>query len=203
MPGCARAARSGLLHALLAGQPPAVIVAEGLEAPGSLVRARRTRGTAAAGIARCPRRASSTSLRDWLARTVAASTEMHGVLMDVLGMGVLISGESGPGQERAGAGADQPRRTGWSPTTSSSSSAWRPTPSRAAARRCCRTCSRCAGSGLLDIKTDLRRDRGAAQDEAAADRAPGEAQHDGERLPAAAAGGADPGRARRGDFARW
>jgi HPr kinase/phosphorylase len=34
---------------------------------------------------------------------------MHGVFMDVLGMGVLIAGESGPRQERTRAGTDQPR----------------------------------------------------------------------------------------------
>src|SRR5690606_31396397 len=38
------------------------------------------------------------SLRDWLTRAMAAHTSMHGVFMDVLGMGVLISGESGLGK---------------------------------------------------------------------------------------------------------
>jgi HPr kinase/phosphorylase len=38
------------------------------------------------------------SLRYFLSKNTADSTSMHGVLMDVLGMGVLISGESGLGK---------------------------------------------------------------------------------------------------------
>ncbi len=38
------------------------------------------------------------ALRYWLAKAIAESTSMHGVFMDVLGMGVLISGESGLGK---------------------------------------------------------------------------------------------------------
>jgi len=38
------------------------------------------------------------ALRYWLAKATADSTSMHGVFMDVLGMGVLISGESGLGK---------------------------------------------------------------------------------------------------------
>ena len=37
-------------------------------------------------------------LRPYLARELAESTTMHGVLLDVLGMGVLITGESGVGK---------------------------------------------------------------------------------------------------------
>jgi HPr kinase/phosphorylase len=37
-------------------------------------------------------------LRTYLARVLALSTSMHGVLLDVLGMGVLVTGESGVGK---------------------------------------------------------------------------------------------------------
>jgi HPr kinase/phosphorylase len=37
-------------------------------------------------------------LRPYLARELAASTTMHGVMLDVLGMGVLITGDSGVGK---------------------------------------------------------------------------------------------------------
>ncbi len=89
--------RSGLLHDLLAGQPPAVIIAEGLEPPGSLAEHAEREGLPLLAST-LPSARIIDSLRDWLARSVAASTEMHGVLMDVLGMGVLISGESGLGK---------------------------------------------------------------------------------------------------------
>ena len=37
-------------------------------------------------------------LRPYLARALAESTTMHGVFLDVLGMGVLITGDSGVGK---------------------------------------------------------------------------------------------------------
>jgi HPr kinase/phosphorylase len=41
-------------------------------------------------------------LRYYLARALAESTVLHGVLLDVLGMGVLITGESGVGKSELG-----------------------------------------------------------------------------------------------------
>jgi HPr kinase/phosphorylase len=41
-------------------------------------------------------------LRVYLSKTFAQSTSMHGVFLDVLGMGVLISGESGLGKSELG-----------------------------------------------------------------------------------------------------
>jgi HPr kinase/phosphorylase len=41
-------------------------------------------------------------LRYYLARALAESTTLHGVLLDVLGMGVLITGESGVGKSELG-----------------------------------------------------------------------------------------------------
>ena len=41
-------------------------------------------------------------LRPYLARALAVSTTMHGVFLDVLGMGVLITGESGVGKSELG-----------------------------------------------------------------------------------------------------
>jgi HPr kinase/phosphorylase len=37
-------------------------------------------------------------LRLWLSRQLAETVELHGVMMDVLGMGVLITGDSGVGK---------------------------------------------------------------------------------------------------------
>ncbi len=93
--------RAGMLHDLLAGHPPAVIVGEGLEPPTALVEHAEQEGLPLLASPRHSARIID-SLRDWLARTVAMSTEMHGVFMDVLGMGVLISGESGLGKSELG-----------------------------------------------------------------------------------------------------
>jgi HPr kinase/phosphorylase len=41
-------------------------------------------------------------LRRYLAKTLAEATERHGVFMDVLGLGVLITGESGVGKSELG-----------------------------------------------------------------------------------------------------
>ncbi len=51
-------------------------------------------------------------LRAYLSKHFADRTTMHGVFMDILGMGVLITGRIRPGQERVGAGADHARQ--WS-----------------------------------------------------------------------------------------
>lgn len=82
---------------LLAGGPLALIVTEGLAAPPSMV--------AAAEAAQLPVFSSTLGsaqvielLRIYLNKTLAPSCTMHGVFMDVLGMGVLIAGESGLGK---------------------------------------------------------------------------------------------------------
>lgn len=95
------ARRAAILHDLLAGHPPAVIVAEGLEPPASLVEQCERDGLPMLASA-LPSARVIDGLRDWLSRAVAESCEMHGVFMDVLGMGVLISGESGLGKSELG-----------------------------------------------------------------------------------------------------
>ncbi len=86
-----------LVTELVAGQPPAVIMAEGLEPPPELLAAARE---ADLPMIACPLPAARVieSLRTYLSKAVAPSCSKHGVLMDVLGMGVLISGESGLGK---------------------------------------------------------------------------------------------------------
>jgi len=86
-----------ILADLIAGHPPAVIVAEDQPPPADLLTL--------AHAHQLPLIASSTSaarvidsLRVYLGKAAAESCQMHGVLMDVLGMGVLISGESGLGK---------------------------------------------------------------------------------------------------------
>jgi HPr kinase/phosphorylase len=91
------ARRTNFIADLAASQPPAVIVAEGL-APVPLLLAEAQRHGIPLLASPQPAGRVIDTLRDWLSRSVAASCEMHGVFMDVLGMGVLISGESGLGK---------------------------------------------------------------------------------------------------------
>ena len=86
---------------LIAGHPPAIIIADDEIPPAELFTAcdRESlpllRTTVSAGQV-------IEILRAQLARTLAPQTQMHGVFMDVLGMGVLIAGESGLGKSELG-----------------------------------------------------------------------------------------------------
>ncbi len=89
--------QQAILNDLFAGDPPAIIVAEGLEGPAILLEQAeknqlpilRTKASAAMVI---------DTLLQALGNSRGGTVSMHGVLMDVLGMGVLISGESGLGK---------------------------------------------------------------------------------------------------------
>jgi HPr kinase/phosphorylase len=76
---------------------PAVIVAEGLDVPDSLRARCRAHQTA---LITTPLNAATVidGLRIYLSKLLSQKGERHGVLMDVLGMGVLITGESGLGK---------------------------------------------------------------------------------------------------------
>jgi HPr kinase/phosphorylase len=86
-----------LFDEITTAHPPAVIVADGCHIP-DLVRA----ACAANDIPllTSPRSSSTVidQLRIYLARHLADCVSLHGVLMDVLGMGVLITGGSGAGK---------------------------------------------------------------------------------------------------------
>jgi HPr kinase/phosphorylase len=88
---------SALVEELLAGHPPAVIVADGLDAPVKLRLRAAEHGTPLIASEMPAARVIET-LRTALAKSAARGCSMHGVFMDVLGMGVLISGESGLGK---------------------------------------------------------------------------------------------------------
>lgn len=86
-----------LVTELIAGHPPALIIADGLHPPAELLA-----GAIAdeLPVISCPLPAARVieALRVYLSKAVAPHCSKHGVLMDVLGMGVLISGESGLGK---------------------------------------------------------------------------------------------------------
>lgn len=79
------------------GGAPAIIMAEGLSAPPKLLEACNQHQTA---VVSTPLNAAMVidHLRNYLTRKLAEVLSRHGVFMDVLGTGVLITGESGLGK---------------------------------------------------------------------------------------------------------
>jgi len=91
----------GFVDKLLESRPAAVIVADGVAPPRELVEsAARTRTPLFTSPLPAPRVIER--LARYLARALAETTELHGVFMDVLGLGVLITGESGVGKSELG-----------------------------------------------------------------------------------------------------
>ncbi|MEZ5741213.1 MAG: HPr(Ser) kinase/phosphatase [Burkholderiaceae bacterium] len=82
---------------LVAGKPPAIIIADHLDCPSLLLDAARDNDLAVLASGLSAARVID-NLRAVLGRATAATVSVHGVFMDVLGMGVLIAGESGLGK---------------------------------------------------------------------------------------------------------
>jgi HPr kinase/phosphorylase len=85
------------INEIIAALPPAMIVADGSEIPDIL---RGICDTAGIAILTTPRAAASVidQLRLYLSRELAEKISLHGVFMDVLGLGVFITGSSGAGK---------------------------------------------------------------------------------------------------------
>ena len=90
-----------LVERLLESHPAAVIVADGVAPPPALVES-ATRTQTPLFTSPLPAPQVIERLTRYLARLLAESTELHGVFMDVLGLGVLITGESGVGKSELG-----------------------------------------------------------------------------------------------------
>lgn len=82
-------------------EPPVLVVADGQTAPDTLLsmceRAQHVNHKSGR-----LRRGKHRELRAYLSRHFAERTSMHGVFMDILGMGVMITGESGLGKSELG-----------------------------------------------------------------------------------------------------
>jgi HPr kinase/phosphorylase len=90
-------ARAVGIRTLLASRPAAVVVCRGRAAPAALLTACED--------ARVPLLGSSLTTADfivavsgWLGDRLAAQTQIHGVVVDVIGIGVLLLGKSGIGK---------------------------------------------------------------------------------------------------------
>ena len=82
---------------LFAAEPAAIILTDAAAGPEALLRAAEARNVPVLATAFAADAVIDT-LRRYLAKILADSTSMHGVFMDVLGLGVLITGESGVGK---------------------------------------------------------------------------------------------------------
>ena len=89
--------RLRLLEELQAGGVPAILIAEGLQAPDGLRDFCEANAIPLLGT-HIDAAQLIDLLRIYLGKRLAPKTLMHGVFLDVLGVGVLITGESGLGK---------------------------------------------------------------------------------------------------------
>jgi HPr kinase/phosphorylase len=89
------------MHEIFVAQPPAIIVADGCEIP-EVLRLPCTRNEIPLLSTPLSAAVVIDSLRSYVSRQLAEIITLHGVFMDVLGMGVLITGDSGVGKSELG-----------------------------------------------------------------------------------------------------
>jgi HPr kinase/phosphorylase len=86
---------------LVTGEPPAFIIAQGLSAPAEIMAVCEEKNIPLFSTP-FPAAQVIDYLRVYLSKKLAQRITMHGVFMDVLGVGVLITGESGLGKSELG-----------------------------------------------------------------------------------------------------
>ena len=88
---------SQVIANLFTAKPACIILTDGVCAPEALLQAAQAKSVPVLATA-SPADVVIDTLRRYLAKILAESTSLHGVFMDVLGLGVLITGESGVGK---------------------------------------------------------------------------------------------------------
>ena len=92
---------TGFIERLFESHPAAIIIADGVQPPAALVEA-ATRAHTPLFSSPLPAPRVIEKLTRYLAKALAETEERHGVFMDVLGLGVLITGDSGVGKSELG-----------------------------------------------------------------------------------------------------
>ncbi|MEK7438251.1 MAG: HPr(Ser) kinase/phosphatase [Pseudomonadota bacterium] len=90
-------ANGQVIAKLFAAEPAAIILTDKVTGPASLLRAAEQKSVPVLATESAADAVIDT-LRRYLAKALADSTSRHGVFVDVLGLGVLITGESGVGK---------------------------------------------------------------------------------------------------------
>ena len=93
--------RHQVLRKMFQPETPVLIIARDLEVPEEMLRAAEEKQIAILS-SRVPTSRLSGELSSYLDSLLAERTSVHGVLMDIYGMGVLIQGESGIGKSETG-----------------------------------------------------------------------------------------------------
>ena len=93
--------RHQVLKKMFQPETPAIIVARGLEIPEEMLQAAQEMQIAILQ-GKAPTSRLSGELSSYLDSHLAERTSVHGVLMDIYGMGVLIQGDSGIGKSETG-----------------------------------------------------------------------------------------------------
>lgn len=85
------------MYKLCTPNTPAIIIARGLEVPEELIEA-SAEANVPVLVSKLPTTQFSSQLTNFLEGKLAPSTAIHGVLVDIYGIGVLILGKSGVGK---------------------------------------------------------------------------------------------------------